>query len=1244
MKFGKQIQSLQIPGWGPYYMNYKFLKKIINSLVANRPASELAALVADIRPAPPFPTPSSSASLTSSSTTSTYLSNASPLGETSLPPPLSQTEPLPPLELDEEEDGPLPPGTTPPTPGFGATSRGGDGGGARQDGFFSDMAGVGTGRSDEGETLRAHRTVFFFKLEREIEKINAFYLQKERDLRLRLLTLLSNRKRLIRSSRPGGDQRSGLLSGGGGGGGGSGGSGLEGGRRAEWKALEEGWRVFEKDLSKLQQFIEINAIGFRKILKKWDKRSKSNTKELYLERQVEVQPCFNREFIAKLSDIVAANLLDLENENEGLHDEIDFEFPDSLDRRLEFDIVTVNSPLNGLSDLESDLTNSIATGDRDIILPAFGRALEDARRFEENKVDAERILWKGALEVSEDLVDDVVGVIGDGLSWDSVGGINARTLLHDAAISGSISFARHCVARGLDVGRRDAYDRTPLHYSTIFGHSSLVSYLLSVNSDPSAVDMDGYTPLIHSIVNGQIDCVKILLDGSGASSASIIEPTAVSNDLIPLSLACQNGHEEVARLLLRKGAKVIPNSEGLYPQHLAAREGHAEICKLLVEEGGPAAGGKDRADKYNQWTPLFHAATGDASSHVLCVKVLVEAGCDVNVTDEYGKTPLFYAAYYGHVGSIEILLKAGAIVTVNKLGMSAKGKQPLLGTPTTATKATSLSPSSDAGLDDLDLDDPMNGDGDLIPSLSLPPPIVPLQVYGHNYLDKRCLVQLSLGHPFSRSSSLNGYPIPAVKLYGSSDSNHHLQSWSSLKLVMTSKPDVTSIPHSVILPLADEREVFSFQVAAENLPSFSLDFSLYPTFGSKLIGKAVVLPSAFDQIKSHQSFVAPLLDHNLKTIGEVAFELSVVRPFIGVQLEIGGRVETYWKSTTVPTFSGLSQDHGRQFQPHRPLSVATSSPLLTGSIAPPPPPLSHGANTENGLVTSTSLSGEYVNIIVQVTKDLVPMVFSEWALPIGGFQLGVCDVTAKQFEALATSQEKTLEDQRGMLDEHSSASDWFRTIEGSMSSLETVLSTLPLKLGVNIGLRYTSKNDTLRLGFNNVLEINSFVDSVLQVIYEAGKATTTTSSHLQPSSTPTASSGRNRKIVFSCFDPNVSSFINFKQPNYAVFFASYCGLSRYRGGEGVLVEAGVDEEDDKRCMSVREAVKFAKANNLLGVMLDATLIAQVPHLIYSVKESGLILATFGRESDVSLLLSGHGIEGVPTVDASMKDGVIVYSF
>ena len=64
-------------------------------------------------------------------------------------------------------------------------------------------------------------------------------------------------------------------------------------------SLNEGFEIFERDLSRLQvlihgnlligvkQFIELNATGFAKALKKWDKRSKSQTKELYLSRQVE---------------------------------------------------------------------------------------------------------------------------------------------------------------------------------------------------------------------------------------------------------------------------------------------------------------------------------------------------------------------------------------------------------------------------------------------------------------------------------------------------------------------------------------------------------------------------------------------------------------------------------------------------------------------------------------------------------------------------------------------------------------------------------------------------------------------------------------------------------------------------------------------------------------------------------------------------------------------------------------------
>lgn len=49
-QFGKQLQAEIIPGWSEYYLDYKFLKKIVSSLAAKRPASEAASLALGIRP------------------------------------------------------------------------------------------------------------------------------------------------------------------------------------------------------------------------------------------------------------------------------------------------------------------------------------------------------------------------------------------------------------------------------------------------------------------------------------------------------------------------------------------------------------------------------------------------------------------------------------------------------------------------------------------------------------------------------------------------------------------------------------------------------------------------------------------------------------------------------------------------------------------------------------------------------------------------------------------------------------------------------------------------------------------------------------------------------------------------------------------------------------------------------------------------------------------------------------------
>ncbi|WWC93120.1 uncharacterized protein L201_008087 [Kwoniella dendrophila CBS 6074] len=1197
MKFGKTIQSQQVPGWGEYYLNYKALKKIINSYAAGRPASDASLLSLGLRPAKRTPgsgNPKSDLETEPSSKDNEYHD----INQTSSSSIIEDLEPLP----AESE---------PPAPNTGSAL----------------MSRDPTGGNDRSESFKAHRDVFFFTLQRELEKINTFYLVKERDLRLRLLTLLSNRKRLLQNSSGPGSP--------------SAGENLDGTTRkdAEWISLEEGWRLFERDLGKLQGFIEINATGFRKILKKWDKRSKSNTKELYIERQVEVQPCFNREFIAKLSDIVTANLLDIENGSEHLSTSFlnGDNLPESIgadglnfnNRKEEFiDIDTSSSgitnslALDALNDLESNMVKAFNSG-KDAITDWLKIAKAKQNRDKSTNRRLMRILWRAALQVPKVYLDLVLHAVK--LDYNYIDNINGRSPAHQASIVGSPVLIKLCAEKNNALfGLSDAYDRRPIHYAAMHGHADIVSFLLSQSVDPSATDKDGYTPLMHAITQGHLEVVRIFVQDK-----LTLEPTAISNDLIPLSLACQYGHLEVARLLLQCGAKVIPNSEGLYPQHFAAKAGHDSICKLLVDEGGSDGGGKDKQDKYNLWTPLHHAAIGGESRHLKCIKVLVEAGCDVNASDEYGKSPGWYSAWFGNVECLNYLLDNGAKLNGKQSTLESMENLGLAADP----QMDSLSPGSDLVLD------PPADEFELIPSLSLPPPIIPLRVYGHEFLANRCLIQLSLGHPFSRPSSSS--KAPPIKLYSRSGQDP-LNLWSSLKLVMTSKSDISAVPHSVILPLADEREVFSFQV--QSLERFTLELSLYPTFGSKVIGRAIVLPATFNDVTYHKGIVAPLLDHNLKTIGEVAFEVSCIKPFEGAQLEIGGRVETYWKSKVTP--SQPTQDHAHQFQSHRPLSVSTSSPSLR------PPGVTSGStsnnNNESALVTASSLSGEYVHIVIQVTKDGMPVIYPKIKLPIENLDITVSDVTLEQFLNIAKSNNllfssKDNDNQQQQQQQQSrSTHEWSEILNKTMSTLNEILTILPNEIGLNLLLQYlrpqTLKYENLN---SQSIEINKWVNSILNTIYENGKK-----SNLTTAGTTGSSS---RKIIFSSFQPEVATALNWKQPNYAVFFASYCGIStstssndtvstNTASGRKRLTPISPEEESDLRCLSVREAVNFAKSTNLLGVILEATTLAAVPSLVASVKDAGLLLATFGDNQDMTSLRQGAS-DG-RTVDAFVIDGIM----
>lgn len=337
---------------------------------------------------------------------------------------------------------------------------------------------------------------------------------------------------------------------------------------------------------------------------------------------------------------------------------------------------------------------------------------------------------------------------------------------------------------------------------------------------------------MYAIMQGNTECARILLQEGHAD----VGPPPAAQDLIPLSLACKVGAIDMVRLLLQHNAKNAPNTNGEYPIHIAAQEGHADICRLLH-----AYEGWDVPDKYNEWTPLFHAAR---YGHESCVRVFLELGSRVTVTDETGKQAVFYAAWYGHPTCVGLLLEAAS----RAVSTSARVRTTPLLAPVMETESST------------------DTDFDMIPSLSLPPPIMPYRVYGHNFLDKASLVLVSFGHPFSRMSGKRIAVNLTPQIMGTSAAQYPLAS-PVLKLVMTCKPDITAAPYSVSIPIRDERDYFAFQTA--NIDNMFLEFSIYPNFGTKTIGRAIALSSMLQGSKD-SSFTLPILDHRLHIMGEVS--------------------------------------------------------------------------------------------------------------------------------------------------------------------------------------------------------------------------------------------------------------------------------------------------------------------------------------------------------------------------------------
>lgn len=124
----------------------------------------------------------------------------------------------------------------------------------------------------------------------------------------------------------------------------------------------------------------------------------------------------------------------------------------------------------------------------------------------------------------------------------------------------------------------------------------------------------------------------------------------------PLHLAARNGHLEAAQVLTRFKADVgrTPGAScgRITPLMLAAQQGSCDMVQLLVDAGAQV----EFQDKSGR-TALSHAVLNGQTR--VCAQLL-RLGCSHNRTDSQGNTLVHYAAAYGWLSCLKVLLDAGA--------------------------------------------------------------------------------------------------------------------------------------------------------------------------------------------------------------------------------------------------------------------------------------------------------------------------------------------------------------------------------------------------------------------------------------------------------------------------------------------------------------------------------------------------------------------------------------------------------
>mgnify|MGYP004507483455 FL=1 len=189
-----------------------------------------------------------------------------------------------------------------------------------------------------------------------------------------------------------------------------------------------------------------------------------------------------------------------------------------------------------------------------------------------------------------------------------------------------------------------------------------VNALLKENVNPNFVDEEGYSPLHRAVLNNNLDVVNVLLSYKDIDTEIKLPYEASVDDwylggATPLLVASYTGNADIVNALIEAGSDIRAKDDidGAATIHIASANGNNEVINILLNKDNTLI---NEADSMKD-TPLHWASIKNQTD---TISLLLANGADTKLTNSDGNTVLHYAAMYGDVNTVNVLLEADSFL------------------------------------------------------------------------------------------------------------------------------------------------------------------------------------------------------------------------------------------------------------------------------------------------------------------------------------------------------------------------------------------------------------------------------------------------------------------------------------------------------------------------------------------------------------------------------------------------------